>query len=286
MPLVTLVIFLYIDYLTGVSAGYKKKELSSSYIRNAVCMVYVVNEILSIIENLGAIWVPIPEQIKDPLSKYASVDIADISRNWYEDICKKGVQFNFKSYDYVLEIHFNACVNDTKGNGKTTGTEIYVTTSEKGTTVEQTIVENISKLGFKNRGVKRYNWGLISHIKKQGVSAALLEVCFIDDIDDMKIYIKRKEQIAQAIVKGITQGFGIAGGNTMGKFNDISGHYAEGHIKKLTDYGIVNGEREGNFMPDKPITRADAAIMIVNALIVCEKYKKYRSQLDLQYFYY
>lgn len=97
MPLETLVIFLCIDYITGVAVGYKKKELSSEkgftgifkkfailfvvilatridlllatdYIRNAVCMVYVVNETLSIIENLGAIGVPIPEQIKEAVN--------------------------------------------------------------------------------------------------------------------------------------------------------------------------------------------------------------------------
>lgn len=208
--------------------------------------------------------------IKEPLSKYVSVDIADISRNWYEDICKKGVQFNFKCYDYVLEVHFNACVKDTKGDGKTTGSEIYVTTSENGTTVEQAIVDNIAKLGLKNRGVKRYNWGLISHIKRQGVSAALLEVCFIDDVDDMKIYSEKKEQIAEAIANGIVSAFGI-GGNTMEKFSDISGHYAEEHINKLADYGIVNGDEKGKFNPDELITRADAAIMIANALTVCGK---------------
>lgn len=58
---------------------------------------------------------------------------------------------------------------------------------------------------------------------------------------------------------------------TMSKFTDIKGHYAENHIKKLEDYGIVNGDGEGHFNPDKPITRADVAIMIANALTVLGK---------------
>ena len=41
----------------------------------------------------------------------------------------------------------------------------------------------------------------------QGVSYALLETCFIDDLDDMKLYQEKKNQIVSAIVKGIVDGF-------------------------------------------------------------------------------
>lgn len=42
--------------------------------------------------------------------------------------------------------------------------------------------------------------------------------------------------------------------------------YAYQHIKKLFDYGIVNGDENGNFNPDEYLTRRDAAIMLANAL--------------------
>lgn len=210
--------------------------------------------------------------IKPKLEKYATVEIADTSKNWYQTVCKNGGNLNVKGYDYALEIHFNACVNDTKGNGVTTGTEIYVTTAEKGTSVEQAIVDNIAALGLKNRGVKRKNWGLINYIKKQGVSSALLETCFIDDIDDMKIYKAKKDKIAEAVVNGIAAAFGLKkAGEKMSKFSDIKGHAAEKHIEKLEKYGIVNGDGSGKFNPDKAPTRAEVAIMIANALTVCGK---------------
>lgn len=116
---------------------------------------------------------------------------------------------DFSPYDYVLEIHFNAGVNDTKGNDKTTGTEIYITTSEKTHGVETEIVKGISNIGFKNRGVKRKNWTVISRAKAQGVSSALLEVCFIDDADDMKLYQEKKADVIKAIANGIIKGFGL-----------------------------------------------------------------------------
>lgn len=176
--------------------------------------------------------------VKPFLSRFdgVTVDIADPSKNWYDYICKKGNTFNFRSYDYVLEVHFNAGVGDTTGNGKTTGTEIYITTIEKGATVEENILNGIVLLGFKNRGVKRKNWTLINHIKKQGVSAALLEVCFIDDKDDMKLYSANVDEIASAIANGIKKGFGlkekVAQSTELTSVNDI--------VWELANRGIIS----------------------------------------------
>lgn len=50
------------------------------------------------------------------------------------------------------------------------------------------------------------------------------------------------------------------------KFTDISGHYAEKHIDKLAELGIVNGYDDNTFRPDAPITRGQAAVMVANAL--------------------
>lgn len=141
--------------------------------------------------------------VKPKLSSYATVEIADMSVNWFNNKEK----LPLSGVDYVLEIHFNACVNDAKGNGATTGTEIYVTTKENGTSVEENIVNGIACLGLKNRGVKRKNWAVINYCKNKGISSALLETCFIDDADDMKVYTAKKDSISDAIVKGIADGF-------------------------------------------------------------------------------
>ena len=145
--------------------------------------------------------------LKPMLDNYADVTIADTALNWYR--YENREKLDFTQYDYVLEIHFNAGGNDTKGNGATTGTEIYITTSEKTHGVETEIVKGISNIGFKNRGVKRKDFAVIYYIKKQGVSPALLEVCFIDDIDDMKLYQSKKSEVIKAIAGGIIRGFSL-----------------------------------------------------------------------------
>jgi hypothetical protein len=43
--------------------------------------------------------------------------------------------------------------------------------------------------------------------KKQGVSYALIEVCFIDDLDDITLYQAKKNEVINAIAQGIVKGF-------------------------------------------------------------------------------
>ena len=165
--------------------------------------------------------------IREELSKYCVVDALAASENWYINIIKQGKYYNFKPYDYVLEVHLNSS-EATKEDGITTGTEIFVTREEKTVTVEEKMVANIAKLGFKNRGVKRKNFDLINYIKKQGVSSALLEVCFISDSDDMKLYSAKKREIAAAVAKGIADGYKLEA-NTL-----------EAACKVLSNAGIIN----------------------------------------------
>lgn len=205
--------------------------------------------------------------LKSKLSSYAEVDIFDMSKNMYRYL--KNNSFNFKVYDYVFELHFNAAANDTSGNGYTTGTEILVHPNESGTSVEKAILENICALGFKNRGIKvRSNLQNMNICKgRQGVSYALLETCFIDDADDVKLYQREKDAVITAIANGIITGFGLGSPSSAANaLNDISGHYAEKHINKLFACGVVNGYGDMTFRPDNSITRAEFSTMIVNAL--------------------
>lgn len=147
--------------------------------------------------------------LKNKLSAYAEVDVFDTSKNMYKYL--KSNSFNFKNYNYVLELHFNAGVGDTAGNGKTTGTEVLVHPNESGTGVEAAILKNICALGFKSRGIKvRSNLQNMNICKgKQGVSYALLETCFIDDLDDIKLYQNNKDKVITAIANGIISGFNL-----------------------------------------------------------------------------
>lgn len=150
------------------------------------------------------------KKLQSQLKKYknVTVDLYPTSRNAYEDIKNGKRQVNFALYDYIIELHFNACVGDLNGNGKTTGTEIFVTKVDKTTDTEERIVKYIADLGFKNRGVKRENYTVIWNAnQKCSVESALLEICFIDDADDMAIYTKNKDNIAKKIAEAIAKSY-------------------------------------------------------------------------------
>ena len=159
------------------------------------------------------------------LTKYAVVDIYDTSANLYKRL-KAGYSFDFTLYDYVVEIHFNSF--DTKANG----VEVLVHTSEKGISVEQRIVDNIAARGFENRGVKPRGDLLVMNTckKRQGVSFALIETCFMDNFNDINNYLPNKEAVAVAIATGIADGFGLR------KSTDT----VEQAINKLVKAGIIN----------------------------------------------
>lgn len=202
--------------------------------------------------------------IQTELSRYCAVDVADQNKNWYRHIITNKQYFNFKNYDYVAELHVNSNSKNEQGNGKTTGAEIYVPRNEKIVTVEEKILSNISSLGFKNRGVKFKNYDLIYHIKNQGVSSALIEVFFLDDKDDVLLYQSRKKEVAGAIAKGIAEGYNLK--EKEKQMADYSNHWASEEIKKVLDLGIMNGYPDKSFNPDKPMTRAEMAVVVTNVL--------------------
>lgn len=133
-----------------------------------------------------------------------TVDVYPMERNAYADVKNGRVQVNFANYDYVLEVHFNSSANSSAN-----GTEVWVTNSESGTTVEQLIVNKIASLGFLNRGVKREDFAVIKSAKNRGASSALVEICFISNKEDMNTYNNNFSKVCNAIVEGVAEGFSL-----------------------------------------------------------------------------
>lgn len=114
----------------------------------------------------------------------------------FKDNDSKGNTYNHK---FILSVHINA--------GKGEGTEIYVPLGEKVFELEEEILNNMTTLGFKNRGVKsRYYDTEATVLRKSGaklsgtdyykeirdawnngISLSILEVGFIDSSDLAKI---------------------------------------------------------------------------------------------------
>lgn len=189
--------------------------------------------------------------IEPKLKKYCSVGVYPTSRNAYTDV-QNGtfadyVPGGIKSYNYVFEVHLNSAANDPDGNGVTTGTEIYITSAEEGYTVETAILKNVCSMGFRNRGVKRKDFSVIATCKNYGVSSALLESCFIDDQDDVDLLVPNIDKLAQKVVDGIAEGFGLmasSGSNTSTSTSKPSSGNSSSSRKTISQIAkeVINGE--------------------------------------------
>lgn len=125
----------------------------------------------------------------------------DKSSNNAQQLIDRVNKANKQPLDLFVSIHFNACVNDVRGDGRTTGTEVLLhSMSSKAKPYAERIVKKIANLGLKNRGVKTHNAYVLKHTK---APALLIETCFIDDRDDMNVYLKSPKKVAKAIVEGI-----------------------------------------------------------------------------------
>ncbi|MEM7716517.1 MAG: N-acetylmuramoyl-L-alanine amidase [Cyanobacteria bacterium P01_A01_bin.68] len=100
---------------------------------------------------------------------------------------------NIAAIDIFVSIHFNAF------NGKANGTEIYAT-SNQGKKIAASVLKEILKMGFFNRGVK--NGSHLYVVRNTNMPAILVECCFLDSPKDINLY--DSEKMANAIVQGLT----------------------------------------------------------------------------------
>lgn len=147
---------------------------------------------------------------KKALGSRCAVTLYPTDRNAYSDY-KAGrltQTARFSQYDAVVELHFNACAA-VPADGKPKGVECYVPTTETDTALASALCRALEGLGFPNRGVKQYNWAVIASARRQGVPAALLEVCFLDDGDDMALYDRCYDQVAAALADAVANVYGL-----------------------------------------------------------------------------
>ena len=90
-------------------------------------------------------------------------------RNHYSYL-KAGGQYDVSSYDYVLEVHFNASATpDQDGDGQLKGSMVYIDESETGHSVEDAILSNLYSLG------SRQAWDGVVVSQRQWPSGLLVQ---------------------------------------------------------------------------------------------------------------
>ncbi|MBO5955413.1 MAG: N-acetylmuramoyl-L-alanine amidase [Clostridia bacterium] len=133
---------------------------------------------------------------------------------------------------YAVSVHFNAGKNSTPN-----GVEVFVPYAEKGAGIEAGFNKYLGEIfnlrkpfarsnNYYNRNCvmdKKLNlttrkfdavsndkdyFGFVRTAWEKGLSADLLEVCFLTNKNDFETYIKNKDAVADAIARSIVEGYG------------------------------------------------------------------------------
>ena len=147
---------------------------------------------------------------------------------------------NSKSYDLVVQIHFNAH----KKTDESMGTEtLYI--SNNGKAFADKVNAKLSTV-FRNRGIKKRDD--LSWLTKTKSSSILIEVCFVDSKHDTDTYKVNKDLVGKLIAEGVNgKDIKASGEETTGIFyRVVAGSYskrenAEAQLKLLESKGIKGG---------------------------------------------
>ena len=120
----------------------------------------------------------------------ANVDKAESQAAYLYGVARKANKH--EDADLFVSVHFNA------GGGH--GCECYTWQGQESRAAVG-VCEELSALGFRNRGVK--DGSHIYVISTTKMPAVLVEVCFVDSLADSKRYKKLGSKVAQSITRGI-----------------------------------------------------------------------------------
>ena len=148
------------------------------------------------------------------------------------NVSKRAEKMIAQNCDYAVSIHFNGF-----GNQSANGTEVFVPFGEKYATIEvgfhnvlnkyfrvRTPFARSNRSGDRNDvydkkmnlGTKRFEavyekkdyFGFIRTCWEKGISADLLEICFLTNPEDFKNFTEHKKEIAEGLAKVIVEAFG------------------------------------------------------------------------------
>ncbi|SHF33568.1 N-acetylmuramoyl-L-alanine amidase [Caloramator proteoclasticus] len=145
---------------------------------------------------------------------------------------------NRGNFDYFISFHRNAYIPE-----KTNGVEtyVYIIGREKSKELAERIQKALIQVGFFNRGIKKANFQVLRETK---MPAVLVEVGFIDNSEDNKLFDSKKDEIAKGIAKAILEQLNIKYVETSkilyrvaaGTFSNREN--AEKQVRKLKELGI------------------------------------------------
>ena len=161
---------------------------------------------------------------------------------------------NKGSYDYFISFHRNAYKPEV---GKGAETYVYLKGGAKANSLAKGIQVALINVGFANRGVKAANFHVLRETR---APAVLIEIGFIDNTQDNKLFDTKFDEIVIGMTKAILNELNI-------KYTKPINSMLESETKTL--YRVMAGSYAVRENADRQVERLkaagfDAAVMIFN----------------------
>lgn len=112
--------------------------------------------------------------------------------------------------------------------------------------------------------LKRYGWGVDRLWRHYDVTGKDCPKFFVDDVTAKRFGFTSARAGWEQFRKDVEHL--LLAKEVLALFKDIQNHWAKESIERLGKLGIIKGDEQGNFNPDKPITRAEVAVIISRLL--------------------
>lgn len=167
--------------------------------------------------------------------------------------------------------------DDARPDKSTHGLEV-IRSLNYNTGLAEKIVKEINNINWKTRNIKtreseNYPGRDYYAMNRTGIEGIIIEYGFIGTEDDISELLIRWEELAEAVVKAVVEYLGIKylplkGSDILSQFKDASDipEWAENEIRYMVENGLMEGNEQGYFLPNKGMTRAEVSKFIYNVL--------------------
>ena len=197
------------------------------------------------------------KKIAESLKAYnCVVNCYPFERDAYKD-CLAGAFSVPGNPALAVEIHFNAFKADA-GDGKAKGCEAYYAAVADEDVSDKLAIAVCKASDLPKRETQYGNFAVIRRLAAAGVPAVLLEVCFLDDGDDMRRYLLRRDAIAEKLAEEIAM---IIGAGKRQSTADGCDDWAADACRWAVEQGLFRGDGE-SMRWREPLTRQEMAVVL------------------------
>lgn len=108
--------------------------------------------------------------------------------------------------------------------------------------------------------LKRYGWGIDKLWRHYDITGKDCPRFFVIDETAKAFGFESAEAGWEQFKKDVERLSMIK--EVLGMFKDVEGHWAKASIERLAQLGLIRGDEQGNFNPDRPITRAEVVVLL------------------------